>query len=62
MSTIERYTTYTIEHTEAPMDTGDPLVPKRDLSDIIGSLSDSEAKEIEIEVCLQNAIDVDMWK
>ena len=44
------------------MDTGDPLVPKRDLSDIIGSLSDSEAKEIEIEVCLQNAIDVDMWK
>ncbi|MEW6056929.1 MAG: hypothetical protein AB1540_09975 [Bdellovibrionota bacterium] len=38
------------------------LAPKRDFSEIIGSLSDKEAARIEQEIRLQRQVDSDLWK
>lgn len=42
--------------------TGETLKPKRDFSEIIGSLSSNEAKIIEEEIELQRQIDPRLWK
>lgn len=37
-------------------------VPNRDFSEVIGSLTDSEARHIDDEITRQRQIDVDLWK
>lgn len=41
---------------------GSPLVPRRDLSAIAGSLSDGEAKQLDREIRRQRQIDPELWK
>ncbi len=41
---------------------GDSLKPKRDFSDVIGSLSEKDAAKMEKEISLQRQIDEDLWK
>lgn len=41
---------------------GERLVPKRDLSEIVGSMSKSEANKIEQEIRAQRQIDKELWK
>ena len=41
---------------------GEGLKPKRDFSEVIGSLTKKEAEEIEAEIKLQHRIDPDLWK
>ena len=41
---------------------GTEPVPNRDLSEVIGSLSDSEARHLDEEIARQRQIDFDMWK
>ena len=41
---------------------GVPLVPQRDFSEIIGSLTSAQASQIEAEINLQNQIDPKLWK
>ena len=41
---------------------GQSLVPKRNFSEVIGSLSSKEAAEIEEEIRLQHQIDPSLWK
>lgn len=41
---------------------GESLVPKRDFSEVIGSMSKSEAARIEEELRLQRQIDSRLWK
>jgi hypothetical protein len=41
---------------------GESLKPKRDFSEIIGSLSEKEASQIEEEIGLQHQIDPGLWK
>ena len=40
---------------------GESLKPKRDFSEVIGSLSEKEASKIEAEVRLQRQIDSKLW-
>lgn len=42
--------------------TGQSLAPKRDLRDVIGSLTKAEAAHIEEEVRLQHQIDPALWR
>ncbi|MBL7664042.1 MAG: hypothetical protein JNM93_02825 [Bacteriovoracaceae bacterium] len=37
------------------------LIPERNFNEIIGSISEKEAKEIEQEVALQRQIDLKLW-
>lgn len=41
---------------------GESLAPKRDLSEIVGSLSKKEAEGIDAEIRLQRQIDPELWK
>ena len=41
---------------------GESLKPRRDLSEVIGSISKKEAQDIEEEVRLQHQIDLELWK
>jgi plasmid stability protein len=41
---------------------GESLRPKRDFSEVIGSLSEKEAMGIEEEIRLQHQIDPRLWK
>lgn len=41
---------------------GESLRPKRDFSEVIGSLSEKEAQQIEEEVSRQRQIDPRLWK
>jgi plasmid stability protein len=41
---------------------GEALRPKRDFSEIVGSLSEKEATKIDEEIRLQRQIDEKMWK
>ncbi|MGK5084031.1 hypothetical protein WDW37_12105 [Bdellovibrionota bacterium FG-1] len=41
---------------------GESLRPKRDFSEVIGSLSEKEAVRIEEEIRLQHQIDPELWK
>ena len=41
---------------------GENLKPKRDFSEVIGSLSAQEAERLEGEIRLQHQIDPDLWK
>ncbi len=41
---------------------GQSLIPKRDFSFIIGSLSEADAKALEDSICAQNPIDSRLWK
>lgn len=41
---------------------GESLRPKRNFSEVIGSLSEKEALQIEDEVRLQHQIDPELWK
>lgn len=38
------------------------LKPKRDLSDVVGSMSPAEARRMEEEVRLQRQIDPELWR
>jgi hypothetical protein len=40
---------------------GEGLRPKRDFSEVIGSLSEKEASQIEAEIKLQRQIDLELW-
>jgi plasmid stability protein len=42
--------------------TGQSLVPKRDLSDVVGSLTKNEAAHLEQEIRRQHQIDPDLWR
>ncbi len=42
--------------------TGETLKPKRDLSEVIGSLSKKEAETIDDEVARQRSIDPELWR
>ena len=42
--------------------TGESIRPKRDFSEVVGSLSKAEAEKIEEEIRLQHQIDVELWK
>jgi len=42
--------------------TGQTLVPKRDLSDVVGSLTKNEAAHLEDEIRRQHQIDPDLWR
>jgi hypothetical protein len=41
---------------------GQSTVPKRDYSEIAGSLSDEEAEQIEQDIRSQNQVDAELWK
>ncbi len=41
---------------------GQNLVPKRNFTEVIGSLSSKEAADIEEEIRLQHQIDPSLWK
>ena len=41
---------------------GTEHVPNRDFSEVIGSLTDSEAHHLDDEIARQRQIDVEMWK
>ncbi len=41
---------------------GETLRPKRDFSEVVGSLTEKEALRIEEEITLQRQIDEDLWK
>ncbi len=38
------------------------LMPKRDLSEVVGSMSPSEARRMDEEVRLQRQIDPELWR
>lgn len=42
--------------------TGQTLLPKRDLSDVVGSLTKNEAAHLEDEIRRQHQIDPDLWR
>lgn len=41
---------------------GEAPLPKRDLSEVVGSLSEKEAERMDAEVRRQRQIDPDLWK
>ena len=41
---------------------GESLKPKRDFSEVIGSISEKEAAKIEEEIRLQRQVDPRLWK
>lgn len=41
---------------------GEPQVPKRDLTEIAGSITDREANRIDQEIRRQRQIDPELWK
>lgn len=41
---------------------GEPPTPKRDLSEIVGSLSEKEARQMDTEIRRQRQIDPELWK
>jgi len=41
---------------------GQTLVPKRDFSEIIGSITEKEAKGMDEEIRLQRQVDLRLWK
>jgi hypothetical protein len=41
---------------------GETIRPKRDFSEIMGSLSEEEARYLEEEINFQHQIDPDLWK
>lgn len=42
--------------------TGQSMTPKRDLGEVVGSLTKKEAAHIEEEVRLQHQIDPELWR
>lgn len=41
---------------------GKSLVPRRDLSEVVGSLTKKEAAQLDVETKLQRQIDPELWR